>query len=158
MAVGVLTVVVLVRARRWPEACYVTLSLWALGTSYWYMSVPRATLLWWPLWIGIASSTAAQTAAVDGLALRVGAALRRPRGRLLLRTVGGLTGGAAPAASGAPVPPPRPVRPGTGAPAGRAPQVVAPRGQRDAGGERVRASSAYPTGSPARPGKAASCA
>ncbi|MFF5767181.1 mannosyltransferase family protein [Streptomyces tanashiensis] len=57
MAVGVVTVALLVRARRWPEACYIVLSLWALGTSYWYMSIPRATLLWWPLWIGIASWT-----------------------------------------------------------------------------------------------------
>ncbi|WP_333770692.1 hypothetical protein [Streptomyces sp. IBSBF 2435] len=23
---------------------------WRLGTSYWYMSIPRASLLWWPLW------------------------------------------------------------------------------------------------------------
>ncbi|MEU5915025.1 mannosyltransferase family protein [Streptomyces sp. NPDC047141] len=58
MAVGLVTVALLVRARRWPEAVYVALSLWALGTSYWYMSVPRATLLWWPLWTGLAAWTA----------------------------------------------------------------------------------------------------
>ncbi|MEU3607963.1 mannosyltransferase family protein [Streptomyces sp. NPDC035033] len=57
MLVGIVAVVLLARARRWPEAVYIELSLWALGTSYWYMSVPRATLLWWPLWIGIASWT-----------------------------------------------------------------------------------------------------
>lgn len=45
---------VLVRRRRWPEAVYVGLSLWALGTSYWYTSIPRATLLWWPLWVLLA--------------------------------------------------------------------------------------------------------
>ncbi|MER7950672.1 mannosyltransferase family protein [Streptomyces sp. NPDC096079] len=55
MVVGLVTVGLLARARRWPEAVYVALSLWALGTSYWYMSIPRATLLWWPLWIGLAS-------------------------------------------------------------------------------------------------------
>ncbi|MER0484313.1 mannosyltransferase family protein [Streptomyces sp. Edi2] len=54
MVVGLLLVGVLVRRRRWPEAVYVGLSLWALGTSYWYTSIPRATLLWWPLWVLLA--------------------------------------------------------------------------------------------------------
>ncbi|MGK5640238.1 mannosyltransferase family protein [Streptomyces sp. URMC 126] len=54
MAVGVLLLALLVRRRQWPEAVYIGLSLWALGTSYWYMSVPRATLLWWPLWVALA--------------------------------------------------------------------------------------------------------
>ncbi|MFJ6883926.1 mannosyltransferase family protein [Streptomyces californicus] len=55
MLVGLALVAVLLYRRRWPEAVYVILSLWALGTSYWYTSVPRATLLWWPLWIGLAA-------------------------------------------------------------------------------------------------------
>ncbi|MET7872921.1 mannosyltransferase family protein [Streptomyces cyaneofuscatus] len=55
MVVGLVLVALLVRHRRWPEAVYVALSLWALGTSYWYVSIPRATLLWWPLWIGLAA-------------------------------------------------------------------------------------------------------
>ncbi|MFE9456370.1 mannosyltransferase family protein [Streptomyces californicus] len=55
MLVGLALVAVLLYRRRWPEAVYVALSLWALGTSYWYTSVPRATLLWWPLWIGLAA-------------------------------------------------------------------------------------------------------
>ncbi|MER6717269.1 mannosyltransferase family protein [Streptomyces halstedii] len=55
MLVGLALVGLLVRHRRWPEAVYVTLSLWALGTSYWYTSVPRATLLWWPLWTALAA-------------------------------------------------------------------------------------------------------
>ncbi len=55
MVVGLALLALLVRRRRWPEAVYVALSLWALGTSYWYTSVPRATLLWWPLWIGLAA-------------------------------------------------------------------------------------------------------
>ncbi|WP_432215809.1 mannosyltransferase family protein [Streptomyces hygroscopicus] len=54
MVVGILLAGVLARQRRWPEAVYVGLSLWALGTSYWYTSIPRATLLWWPLWILLA--------------------------------------------------------------------------------------------------------
>ncbi|MER5303139.1 mannosyltransferase family protein [Streptomyces lasiicapitis] len=55
MVVGVTLLVVLLRRRRWPEATYLALSLWALGTSYWYMSLPRATLLWWPLWTSLAA-------------------------------------------------------------------------------------------------------
>ncbi|KNB54262.1 integral membrane protein [Streptomyces caatingaensis] len=54
MVVGLLLLAFLVVRRRWPEAVYIGLSLWALGTSYWYMSVPRATLLWWPLWTALA--------------------------------------------------------------------------------------------------------
>ncbi|MFF2012597.1 mannosyltransferase family protein [Streptomyces sp. NPDC058195] len=54
MAVGLVLCGVLLRRRRWAEAAYIALSLWALGTSYWYTSLPRATLLWWPLWTGLA--------------------------------------------------------------------------------------------------------
>ncbi|RPK61319.1 Mannosyltransferase (PIG-V) [Streptomyces sp. ADI96-02] len=54
LAVGVLLCGLLLLRRRWPEALYVGLSLCALGTSYWYTSIPRATLLWWPLWIALA--------------------------------------------------------------------------------------------------------
>ncbi|MFE1771603.1 mannosyltransferase family protein [Streptomyces sp. NPDC059008] len=55
MLLGLLLTGLLLYRRRWPEAVYTGLSLWALGTSYWYMSVPRATLLWWPLWVLIAA-------------------------------------------------------------------------------------------------------
>lgn len=55
MLVGVVLIAVLVRGRRWPEALYIALTLWALGTSYWYTSVPRSTLLWWPLWTALAT-------------------------------------------------------------------------------------------------------
>jgi hypothetical protein len=55
MVVGVVLLGVLLRLRRWPEAVYLALSLWALGTSYWFTSVPRATLLWWPLWTLLAA-------------------------------------------------------------------------------------------------------
>ncbi|MGW1530329.1 mannosyltransferase family protein [Streptomyces sp. NPDC002159] len=54
MAIGLLLLCLLLVRRRWPEALYVGLNLWALGTSYWYLSIPRATLLWWPLWTGLA--------------------------------------------------------------------------------------------------------
>ncbi len=55
MLAGVLLLGLLLWRRRWPEATYLGLTLCALGTSYWYMSVPRSTLLWWPLWIGLAA-------------------------------------------------------------------------------------------------------
>ncbi|MFG2888241.1 mannosyltransferase family protein [Streptomyces sp. NPDC048248] len=55
MVTGLVLLIVLARKRRWPEVVYVALSLWALGTSYWYTSVPRAALLWWPLWIALAA-------------------------------------------------------------------------------------------------------
>jgi hypothetical protein len=41
--------------RRWGESVYVGLTLAALATSSWYFSVPRATLLWFPLWIALAT-------------------------------------------------------------------------------------------------------
>ncbi|MBS2538984.1 hypothetical protein KGQ20_40180 [Catenulispora sp. NF23] len=50
VVVGVALTAVLLLKRRWPEALYVALSLFALGTTTWFMSVPRAMLLWWPLW------------------------------------------------------------------------------------------------------------
>lgn len=54
MVAGAGLLCVLLRLRRWPEAVYLALTLWALGTSYWYMSVPRSSLLWWPLWVLLA--------------------------------------------------------------------------------------------------------
>jgi hypothetical protein len=54
MLTGVLLLVWLLIRHRWSEAVYIALNLWALGTSYWYLSIPRATLLWWPLWTGLA--------------------------------------------------------------------------------------------------------
>lgn len=55
MLLGLVLLGLLIRQRRWPEAVYVGLSLWALGTSYWYTSLPRATLLFWPLWVALAA-------------------------------------------------------------------------------------------------------
>ena len=45
----------LLRERRWAEATYVALQLAAFTTSYWFFSVPRSTLTWWPLWIALAA-------------------------------------------------------------------------------------------------------
>jgi hypothetical protein len=41
--------------RRWAELTYVGLAVVALATSTYYMSVAREALLWWPLWIALAS-------------------------------------------------------------------------------------------------------
>ena len=54
MAVGVALTAGLLVWRRWGEATWVGLQVVAFGTSFWYFSVPRATLLWWPLWIALA--------------------------------------------------------------------------------------------------------
>ena len=53
--VGVVLVGWLLWRRRWGEFTYVALQVAAFATSTWYFSVPRATLLWWPLWIGLAA-------------------------------------------------------------------------------------------------------
>ncbi|MEY9859987.1 hypothetical protein ABH935_005621 [Catenulispora sp. GAS73] len=50
VVVGLGLTALLLLKRRWPEALYVALSLLALGTTTWFMSVPRTMLLWWPLW------------------------------------------------------------------------------------------------------------
>ena len=57
VAVGLVLTVVLVRRRSWGEATYVGLSVGALATSTYYLSVGRATLLWWPLFVLLAVST-----------------------------------------------------------------------------------------------------
>jgi len=51
MAVGLVVTIVQLAQRRWAEATWVGLQLVAFGTSYWFMSVNRAVLLWFPLWI-----------------------------------------------------------------------------------------------------------
>lgn len=53
MAVGVVLTAALLWWRRWGDATWVGLQVVAFGTSSWFFSVPRATLLWWPLWIVI---------------------------------------------------------------------------------------------------------
>lgn len=54
--VGVVVTLVLVRRRAWGEATYVGLSVGALATSSFYLSVARATLLWFPLWLLLGSA------------------------------------------------------------------------------------------------------
>lgn len=52
-AVGLALTIFLLVKRRWPEFTYVGLQVAALLTSSYYLSIGRATLLWWPLWIGL---------------------------------------------------------------------------------------------------------
>ncbi|MQA86449.1 MAG: hypothetical protein GEV03_17910 [Streptosporangiales bacterium] len=53
-AVGVALTVWLLAARRWGELTYVGLQVASLLSSTFYLSIPRATLLWWPLWLLVA--------------------------------------------------------------------------------------------------------
>jgi hypothetical protein len=57
VAVGVALTVVLLRRRSWGEATYVGLSVGSLATSTFYLSVGRATLLWWPVFVLLALAT-----------------------------------------------------------------------------------------------------
>jgi hypothetical protein len=49
--VGVALTGWLLLRRRWAEGAYVGLQLASLMTSAYYLSIGRATLLWWPLWL-----------------------------------------------------------------------------------------------------------
>jgi hypothetical protein len=54
LLVGLVLLVWLLRRRSWGEAVWVATTVAAFATSYWIYSLTRATLLWWPLWIGLA--------------------------------------------------------------------------------------------------------
>lgn len=58
VALGVLVTAVLLARREWGQATYVGLSVGALATSTYYLSVARATLLWFPLWLLLAQVAA----------------------------------------------------------------------------------------------------
>jgi hypothetical protein len=51
MVIGIVITVVLCLLARWGEATWIGLQVVAFSTSAWFFSVPRATLLWFPLWI-----------------------------------------------------------------------------------------------------------
>jgi hypothetical protein len=57
MVVGLVLLVVLVRLRRWGESTFLALNVLALGTAGVYFAIPRATLVWWPLWLLLARLT-----------------------------------------------------------------------------------------------------
>ena len=54
LLVGLLLLAWLVWRRSWGEAAWVAATVGAFCTSFWIYSLTRATLLWWPLWIGLA--------------------------------------------------------------------------------------------------------
>ncbi|QDP94829.1 hypothetical protein FOE78_01855 [Microlunatus elymi] len=54
MAVGVLVTIWCLTQKLWAEASWVAVQVLAFSLSYWYMSVNRAVLLWFPLMIMIA--------------------------------------------------------------------------------------------------------
>lgn len=54
--IGVALTCWLLARRRWAEAVYVGLPLASLLTSAFYLSIGRAALLWWPLWLAIGGS------------------------------------------------------------------------------------------------------
>ena len=51
--IGVALLGWLVARRRWAESAYIGLQLAALMTSAFYLSIGRAALVWWPLWLAI---------------------------------------------------------------------------------------------------------
>lgn len=50
MAVGLIVTIVALARKQWAEATWVGSQVAAFSTSYWFMSVNRAVLLWFPLW------------------------------------------------------------------------------------------------------------
>lgn len=54
MLIGVAVTVWCLARRMWAEAGWVAVQVLAFSLSYWFISVNRATLLWFPLWILIA--------------------------------------------------------------------------------------------------------
>lgn len=54
VAVGVILTAILLVKKYYGEAVFVAINIVLLATSTYFYSVPRAALLWWPLWIGIA--------------------------------------------------------------------------------------------------------
>jgi hypothetical protein len=55
VVVGLLVTVACLVLRQWAEATWVGIQVVAFATSYWYMSVNRAVLLWFPLWLLLGS-------------------------------------------------------------------------------------------------------
>ena len=51
MALGLVTTLACLARRRWAEASWVGVQVLALSCSYWFLSVNRAVLLWFPLFI-----------------------------------------------------------------------------------------------------------
>ncbi len=57
LVVGIVVTVICLIRRRWADAVWVGTQVLAFSTSYWLMSVNRAVLLWFPLWLLIGEVT-----------------------------------------------------------------------------------------------------
>ena len=55
IAIGIVVTIACLVLKRWAEATWVGVQVVAFATSYWYMSVNRAVLLWFPLWLMLGS-------------------------------------------------------------------------------------------------------
>ena len=55
VAIGIVVTVACLVLKRWAEATWVGIQVLAFTTSYWFMSVNRAALLWFPLWLMLGS-------------------------------------------------------------------------------------------------------
>jgi len=55
IVVGLVVTIACLVGKRWAEATWVGVQVAAFATSYWYMSVNRAVLLWFPLWLMLGS-------------------------------------------------------------------------------------------------------
>ncbi|WP_316671087.1 mannosyltransferase family protein [uncultured Propionibacterium sp.] len=70
VVVGLVTTACALACRAWAQAGYVLAQLLALTTATWFMSVNRADLLWFPLFIGIGRLVARRPAAKGADLLR----------------------------------------------------------------------------------------
>jgi len=66
VAIGIILIGWLLRHHRWAEAVFIGLQLYAFTTGTWFFSVPRSTLLWWPLWTALAAWTLRRPAVLQG--------------------------------------------------------------------------------------------
>jgi hypothetical protein len=75
LVVGIVVTVICLVRRRWADAVWVGIQVLAFSTSYWLMSVNRAVLLWFPLWLLIGEvTTAGRTVRARRLRTVLGAA------------------------------------------------------------------------------------
>ncbi len=91
VGVGVALTGWLLWRRRWGEATYIGLQIWAFTTSSWFFSVPRATLLWWPLWIALAAWSLRRPVVSSAVPRAAGPAHGRGRRRVHERALGRLS-------------------------------------------------------------------
>ena len=58
MFVGIVVTVLMLRSKQWGEATFVGSQVLAFSFSYWFLSVNRAVLLWFPLFLLIGERAA----------------------------------------------------------------------------------------------------